>query len=83
MGVAILPRFAATVSSTTSLTSRSGRSIIRNTNIVKGTNVIRVTSLVMTILQKKHSATIIRDSRRTLRAIRNRVRPSRAKTPSD
>ena len=61
MGVAMLPRFAAIVSITTSLRIRSSRPIMRKTRIVKGTKVINATSFVITILLKKHKNTSTND----------------------
>ena len=56
MGVAILPRLAAIVSSTISFSTFPSIFTIRKTRTVKGTNVISVTSLVMIILQKNKGA---------------------------
>ena len=81
--MAMLPRFAAMVSSTTSFTSRSVSPIMRNTSMVKGTNVIRVTSLVITMLLRKHNRTITADNARILLALRKRKWPILAKTPLD
>ena len=83
MGVAMLPRLAATVSTTTRVSTRSSRPSIRNTSRVKGTKVMRVTSLVITMLQKKHSSTSTADRLRRLPARRSRVWPSRSNTPRE
>ena len=74
MGVSILPRLAAAVSSTSSrmvIRSASCRGIPSNSSNVKGTRVTRVTSLVNSMLRKKHSSTNSKPTMRTLCTRRN------------
>ena len=58
MGVAMLPRLAAIVSNTTRERTEPVWRTLRVTSRVNGTKVIKVTSLVMTILLKKHLSLI-------------------------
>ena len=64
MGVAMLPRLAAIVSNTTRERTEPFWLTPRVTSRVKGTKVIKVTSLVMTILLKKHSSVRAKDNPR-------------------
>ena len=57
MGVSMLPRFAAMVSSTMVLIKRSFLSAIVNVIIENGTKVSKATSFVMNMLEIKQSAT--------------------------
>ena len=62
MGVSMLPRFAAMVCSTTTGISSFCCPAMVSTITAKGTNVINATSLVMSMLPKKHSAVSKRHS---------------------
>ena len=81
MGVAMLPRLAAMVSSTTTFRTRSSSPIMRNTRMVKGTKVMSVTSLVITMLHPKHRSTMVTESLRRLPALFNRDCPRKSNTP--
>ena len=83
IGVAMLPRFAAIVSSTTSLRTLSTLPLMRNTISVNGTKVISATSFVITILLKKQSITRIAESPLILPAPLSRKCPSILNIPSD
>lgn len=65
-GVAMLPKFAATVWSTTIQAIYFFSPIISRMRIVKGTKVRRATSLVISMEQKKGSITSIQESCRKL-----------------
>ena len=77
MGVAMLPRLAAIVSNTTRERTEPFWLTPRVTSKVKGTKVIKVTSLVMTILLKKHSSVRAKDNPRNPPARRSSQPPSR------
>ena len=70
MGVSMLPRLAAVVSSATTQAIRRGDEPCSTTS-VSGTKAIRHTSFVRSIAQKKHSRT---NSSETVRACRARRR---------
>ena len=71
-GVAMLPRFAAMVCSTSSGTAAARQSIWSRSSSAKGAKVIRATSLVTAMEQKKGSSTRI-----TARALGPVTRDSR------
>ena len=80
MGVTMLPRLAARVSSTTvRITSRSRPPVISSS--VKGTRVISATSLVATMARKKHTAVSAAASPRRVRMRLATARPIRSNTP--
>ena len=80
MGVTMLPRFAARVSSTTvRITSRSRPPAISSS--VKGTRVISATSLVATMARKKHTAVSAAASPRWVRMRLATTRPIMSNTP--
>ena len=81
--MAILPRFAAMVSSTTIFSTRSSLCTMRNTRRVKGTKVISVTSFVMIMLQKKQSSTRRMEIPLLLPAFRRSSFPRSVNIPSD
>ena len=83
MGVAILPKLAAMVSSTTIFSTVCTLPPIRSTRSVNGTKVISATSLVITILLKKQSTTMTAENLRIPPAFSRRKCPSMAKIPSD
>ena len=78
----MLPKLAAMVWSTTTGSSSSSKAAICSTVMAKGTKVIRATSLVTSMLEKKHSPTRIAANCRPLFAIPSSVQPMRLNTPS-
>lgn len=83
MGVSMLPRLAATVCIQTTGTAsrRPGAPSPDKTEKVKGTKVSSETSLVMTMLPKKHSPTSSQTSASSPRVRPSSARPSRSNTP--
>ena len=82
MGVAMLPRLAATVCNTTTGMARSFRPQRSRARRAKGTKVIRATSLVMIMLVKKHSSTSVSASWRLLWTLPKSLSVSRSNSPA-
>ena len=74
-GMSILPRLAAIVTSTIVISSCFFLPHIMNSSIANGTKVMSATSLVMNMLEKKHSITSTADSWIVLCVLKSSARP--------